>query len=168
MQPQIFKANLLVSVVIPIIIAVVIVALYFTNESMPAWTLLLLIVPVIFSAAQLKTKLVIEKDLLRYEKLFGGNEVSLNNVSEIVTREVETIVERNQQHDNHHVRPSGLSFSSNQMNPVNQERKVERLVYVLDASGRTHFSFPAGLIGFKNRQNFIDAVNAANPNITVS
>ena len=109
MQPQIFKANLLVSVVIPIIIAVVIVILYFTNESMPAWTLLLLIVPVIFSAAQLKTKLVIENDLLRYEKLFGGNEVSLNDVAESDKREIETIVDRNQ-HDSHNVRPSGLSL----------------------------------------------------------
>ena len=61
---------------------------------------------------------------LRYEKLFGGNEVSLDNVFEIVTREVETIVERNQ-HDQQNARPSGLNFGSNQMNPVNQERKVE-------------------------------------------
>ena len=39
-QPQIFKSNLLIGIGIPVIITVVILALYFTNESMPIWTFL--------------------------------------------------------------------------------------------------------------------------------
>jgi len=163
MDQEVFKANFFIAIILPIIITVVILGVYFIADNAPYWVLSLLIIPVIFAVAGHKTKLIVEKGVLRYEKVFGGEEVSLNKVSQIVIREVETIVERSPNSINN-TQKSGLNINVNQ---ANQERRVEKIVYLLDGSGRTIFSFPANLVGFRDRRRFEEAVITVNPNIEV-
>lgn len=160
MGQEVFKANFFMAIILPIIITVVILGIYVVSD-VPPWVLVLLIIPVIFAVAGHKTKLIVENGVLRYEKVFGGEEVSLKKVSQIVIREVETIVNKNPDHFNNNQRPG---FTRN-VNQVDQERKVEKLYYVLDESGRTIFSFPANLVGFRDRRRFEEAIIAENPNI---
>lgn len=163
MDQEVFKANFFMAIILPIIITTVILGIYAVTD-VPPWILALLIVPVVFAVAGHKTKLIVDNDVLRYEKVFGGEEISLKKVSQIVLREVETIVNKNPDHFNNHERPG---FTRN-VNQVDQERKVEKLYYVLDESGRTIFSFPAGLVGRSNRQRFEESITAINPTIDFS
>jgi len=164
---EVFQSNkfIVIGIVVAIVIGLTIV--YFQTD-LPIWILLIVaLVGVFVIFSSMKSKVVIEKGLLRYEKIGGGEEVPLNKVSQIVKREVETIVNRNK--DGETVQGGGISIGKlkiNQQN-VNQERQVEKIFYVLDKEGRTFFSFPASLIGFRHRTRFREAVQAVNPDIDV-
>src|SRR5690625_743060 len=129
MDQEVFKANFFTAIILPIIITVVILGVYVVTD-MPPWVLALLIIPVVFSIAGHKTKLIVDNDVLRYEKVFGGEEISLKKVSKIVVREVETIVNKNTDHFNSQQAPG----STRNVNQVSQERKVEMFYYILDES----------------------------------
>lgn len=161
MNQQIFKTNFFMAIILPIIIVIVILGIYFIADDVPLWILLLLIIPLILAVAGQKTKLIVDNGVLRYEKVFGGEEVSLKKVSQIIIREVETIVNKTPDTSNNNHSP-GINRN---VNHVNQERQVEKVFYLLDESGRTIFSFPANLIGFRDRRRFEEAVTAENPNI---
>lgn len=161
MGAAVFKTNPFTAIGLPILITGVILGIYFMVGDMPPWILLLLIVPIVFAVTGQKNKVIITDRHLRYEKLFGSDEVPLDRVAQIVIREVETIVD-NQSNSNNR---SLTSNQRGQHQPINQQRKVERLYYVLDDSGRTFLSFPTRLIGGQQRQRFEDAILAVNPNI---
>lgn len=46
-----------------------------------------MIVPVTFATAGLRIKVIVEGDSLHYRRIFGGDEVSLKKVSQIVIGE---------------------------------------------------------------------------------
>lgn len=164
MDQEVFKANFFSAIILPIIITVAILGIYVIADDVPFWLLLFLVIPILFAVAGQKTKLIISDGVLRYEQVFSKEEVDLKKVSQIVIREVETIVEKNS-HSVNHNQSSGLQRNINQ---VNQERKVEKLFYLLDESGRTIFSFPANIVGYRDRRRFEEAVITVNPNIEVS
>lgn len=163
MEQSTFKTNPIFSIGLPILITAALLVAYFVVKDLPPWILFLLIVPVVFFVTGLKNKIVIADGHLRYEKVFGKQEVPLNKVAQIVMREVETIVDTRSSPNDNSMRTNRHGHNQ----PINQERKVEKLYYILDDSGRTFFSFPARLISFNNRQSFEDAVRAVNPNIEV-
>ena len=145
MNEQVFKQSIIGGIVISVAVVGVFIFLFFVQSVTNPFLFLILLFPVIFILGIQKTKLVIENDVLRYEKLFGGEEISLNT--------------KNQNR-------SGISFGGNNQ-AVNQERSTEKVVYVIDDAGRTFFSFPAGLVTRKDRSRFEEAVTAINPNIQV-
>ena len=137
---------------------------FYFQSDMPAWALLLVgVITFIIVVSSLKTKLIIEENILRYEKVFGWDEVSLDKVSQIIMREVETIVEK----DPSSSRDRQRKDFDMQGHRVNEERQVEKIIYVLDESGRTYFSFPARMIGLRNRTRFKEVIHGVNPNIEV-
>lgn len=161
MDQQIFKANTFIALILPIIIAIGILVAFFNISSLPVWALVALIIPAFIAIHGHRTKVIVDDGILRYEQLFKSEEVELKNVSQIVTREVETIVDR--RHDASHPNEFGAGH-----NHVNQEREVKRIVYVLDEAGRTFFSFPASLIGGKKKLSFKESVTNVNPEIQVA
>lgn len=162
--------------VIPIVIfAVVIIGsvIGYIQMNLPIWIIpIALLVGGFVVFSMYKTKLVIEDGFLRYEKLGGGDEVELSKVSHIVMREVETIVNKESPHERDEfmnrtdVNLRTIRISDN-IRPVDQERKVEKIIYVLDADGRTIFSMPANVVRITERRRFAEAINAVNPNIQV-
>lgn len=159
MDNEVFKVNPFLAIILPLLITVGILIVFFVAD-VPPWILVLLIVPIIFAVTGQKNKLIIRDGILRYEKLFGTQETSLHNVTQIVLREVETIVDKD---------PSQRDRNKHQsVGSVNQERKVEMIFYVLDESGRTIFSFPANLISIRDKRRFEEAVSAINSNIEFS
>lgn len=163
-EQEVFKANFFMTFILPIIITVGILVVYFAVDGIPPWILALLIIPVVFAVTGQRTKLIVENGMLRYEKVFGGEEVSLKNVSQIMMREVETIIDKNPDSFTNNQQRQSINRNVNQ---VNQERKVEKIFYVLDESGRTIFSFPANMVSFRDRRRFEEAISASNPNIQV-
>jgi len=160
--------------IIPIVILAVLVIgsfVAYLQLDFPIWIVPIVLVVggfVVFSMS--KTKIIIEDGFLRYETLGGGEEVDLNKVSQIIIREVETIVNKDAHHDR--VEPQedvklGTIRIGGQDQPVNQERQVERIMYFLDADGRTIFSMSANALRFSERRRFAEAVNAVNPDIQV-
>lgn len=161
MDQHVFKKNNFVAIILPLIIAVIILVAYFKITDLPPWILVAFLIPVFMIIHGQRTKVIIGDGLLRYEQVFRDEEVLLKDVAQIITREVEIIVDRNE-----HSQPrDGFSIDTNQ---VNQEREVQKVVYVLDESGRTFFSFPASLISRKDRTRFQEAVTTINPDIRVA
>lgn len=171
MNQEVFQSNKVILFLIVGAFCMIATVVYFQAE-FPIWILpIVYIVGVFIIFTSLKTKVIIENGKLRYEKLGGGEEVDLKNVAQIIVREVETIVDRNSKHESSQhqggdIRVGSISVTGNQRN-VDQERKVERIVYVLDLEGRTVFSFPANIIRFTQRSKFRDAIHIINPNIEV-
>lgn len=154
MHQEVFKTNLFMAVILPtIIFGLMILAFLGINSidgSIPSWVLIFLIIPVVFAVSGQKTKLIVEDDILRYESgLFFNNheEVSLHDVSQIVTRVIETW---------------GTDSDGK------TERSTKKITYVLDKSGKTFFTFSAGLVGKGNKQRFEETITAINPNIQIS
>src|SRR5690625_2895180 len=150
MNREVFQSNKIILFLIIGAICIVATIVYFQAE-FPIWILpIVYIVGIFIIFTSIKTKIIIENGKLRYEKLGGGEEVDLKNVAQIIVREVETIVDRSSknessQHQGGDIRIGGISITGKQRN-VDQERKVERIVYVLDLEERTVFSFPANII----------------------
>jgi len=72
---------MVLSLGLPLVICGVFLGFYFQSD-MPAWVLVVVgVLALIIIVTPLKTKLVIEKDILRYEKVFGWDEVSLDKVT---------------------------------------------------------------------------------------
>lgn len=118
---------------------------------------------VLFLVPAFKTKLIIEDGMLRYEKIGGKEEIDLVKVSQILTREVETIVNRDNESSSSRNSGNKVRFS----NTANQERQVKKIIYILDETGRTIFSVPANLVGFTQQTRFKEAIHSINPNIEV-
>lgn len=171
MTREVFQSNKIILFLIVGAVCIIATGVYFQAD-FPVWILpIVYIVGFFIIFSSLKTKIIIEDGRLRYEKFGGGEEVDLKNVTQIIVREVETIVDRNSKHEsNEHqggdIRIGGISITGNQRN-VDQERKVERIVYVLDLEGRTVFSFPANTIRFTQRAKFREAIHMVNPTIEV-
>lgn len=173
MDRAVFQSNKVILFGILGIVVIGMTVAYF-NIHFPVFILPIVYVIVIFIAiTTLKTKVVIEDGMLRYEKLFGGEEVELKHVAQIVVREVETIVDNHKNDPSRHSlddRNVDVKFGNIRINDgprVDQERKVEKIVYVIDEMGRTMFSFPAGVIRFTERKRFREAIQHVNPNIHV-
>lgn len=172
MERAVFQSNkvILIAIITAIFIGSIIVYL---QTDLPIWIIpIVLVAGVFFIFASIKTKLVIEDGMLRYEKLTGGDEADLQKVSHIVMREVETIVDNSPMNHSQHNREEDVKFgniriNNNNQQQVDQERKVEKLIYVLDDSGRTFFSFPANVVRFTHRTRFKEAIQAVNPDIQV-
>ena len=160
MNQEVFKQSIIGGVVVTIAIIGVFSFFFFGQGNTSPLLFLILLLPIVFIGGLLKTKLVIEDDVLRYEKIFGGEEISLKNVAQILTREMEFINTSNLSDFNHN-RKQGLS----QNMAVGESRSTQKVVYVMDDTGRTFFSFPASLVTRKDRRRFEDAVTAVNPNI---
>ncbi len=171
MSNETFQANKFVVIGIVIVVCAAFIFAYFVSD-LPIWVIPIVAgMGAVIVVSSIKTKVVIEDGLLRYEKWGGGDEVPLARVSQIVTREVETIVNRTVSGSSSHGSNTGgvtlgkIRLGNNEN--IEQERSTEKVVYVLDEAGRTIFSFPASMIGFKHRTRFKDAVNAVNPKIEV-
>ena len=162
MNQQVFKQSLIGGIVISVVIVGVFIFFLTTADNFNPLLFLILLLPVVFIIGLQKTKLVIEDDVLRYEKLGGSEEISLKNVSQIITREIEVITTNNLNTFNHNRKQDSIQ----NMRP-GTERSTQKVVYVMDSTGRTFFSFPASLVTRKDRQRFSDAVAAVNPNIEV-
>jgi len=165
---QVFKQSIVGGIVLSVAALGAFIFFYVMQGNTSPLLFLILLLPVLFIFGLLKTKLVIEDGVLRYEKIIGGEEIALKNVAQIVTREIEVITTTSHadNHNQNHNQSQGLSFGRNQQ-AVNQERSTQKVIYVLDDAGRTFFSFPAGFITRKDRQRFQDAITAVNPNIQV-
>lgn len=50
----------------------------------------------------------------------------------------------------------------------NHTSRRVRIIYVLDDSGKTYFSFPANLVNKGNKLRFKEVINNINPNIHFS
>lgn len=169
MNREVFQSNKIVAVSMTAVVFIGVTIAYL-KAGMPIWIFaiafvfgLLLIIPAF------TTKLIIEDGMLRYKKIFGGEEVELENVSQIVIREVETIVDSNQhssfQESSSGIQAGGLMIGNQQQ--TNQERQVKKFIYILDDVGRTMFSIPANIVGFTQRTRFKEAIHLVNPNIDV-
>ena len=112
---------------------------------------LVVLFPLPFILSALRTKLVIENDQLRYQKVFGAEEVSLKDVSQIATKVV------------------GIKLSNRLtlISEGNQNSDSETHIYVSDETGQTFFTFPEGLIRVKDRARFKELVTNVNPNVKV-
>ena len=161
MNQHVFKQSIIGGVVVTVALLGVFSFFFFGQGNTSPLLFLLLLLPVLFIVGLLKTKLVIEDDVLRYVKIIGGEEISLKNVAQIVTREIEIINTSNVSDFNRNRKQN----SGRNMIVGDQERSTQKVVYVIDDAGRTFFSFPAGLVTRKDRQRFEEAVTAVNPNI---
>lgn len=171
MNNETFQVNKFFVIGIVGVVCAAFTVAYFLSD-LPIWVLpIVLVIGALIVVSSIKTKLVIEDGLLRYEKWGGGDEVPLARVAQIVTREVETIVNRTvSESGTHGGNTGGVTIGKvrlgNRQN-LEQERSTEKVVYVLDEAGRTFFSFPASMIGFKHRTRFKEAVKAVNPRIEI-
>lgn len=143
MQQELFKPNVLTIMLAPTFFAVGIVVIYFVNGNISPWIFLVLLVPFILLLANLKERLLVEGDTLRYQRVLRRSEVSLKKVSQITVRSV---------------------WSTDSDNTTT----VERIVYVVDEYGRTFFTFPSYLIKRKDMARFKEAVTSVNPDIKFS
>lgn len=172
MERTVFQSNKMIPIVILAVIVIGSIVGYF-QMNIPIWIVpIVLVVGGFVIFGMFKTKLVIEDGFIRYEKLGGGDEVDLKKVSQIVMREVETIVNKESPHDrdrfhNQEDVKLGTIRINNNEQPINQERQVEKIIYVLDAEGRTIFSMPANAVRFTERRRFAEAIHAVNPDIQV-
>jgi len=167
---EVFQTNKYI--VIGIVSAIFIgITIFYFQVDFPILVLpIVAVIGLLVIISTIKTKVVIENGFLRYEKIGRGEEVDLKKVGQIVTREVETIVDRKTDRTDRTSQNSGFSkgkFGINNHHNVDQERKIEKVVYVIDKEGRTFFSFPGNLIGFRQRTRFREAVQAVNPQIEV-
>lgn len=170
MEKEIFKENFVgPSLLVLVIIGIAVVSI--TKFSLPWWGgLLALFVAGFIILLYLKSKVVIENGEIRYEKLGSIDEVALKHVHEIITREVETIVDKSNNHGRKtsgggSITIKGVTLGGGQAK--NQRREVKRYMYINDYDGRTIFSFPAKMIGRLHRRRFIEAVHQYNPNIEI-
>lgn len=150
MKQEVFKAGILYTIIIPTVISAIILGLFFTIEGIPSWLLVFLIIPAVFAITGQTTRLVVEGNILHYQHgliIKQNDEVSLHQVEQIVMRVIETW-ERDSE-GNH------------------TSRRV-RIIYVLDDSGKTYFSFPANLVNKGNKLRFKEVINNINPNIHFS
>lgn len=173
MSREVFQANKIVLFVIMGVVFVGVTIAYL-NSIFPVFVLpIVFVIGLFIIISSMKTKLIVEDGMLRYEKLFGGEEVELKRVSQIIIREVETMVSNStsqsvfneQDNATSEIRVGNVRLSSGQN--VDAERKIEKVMYVQDASGRTIFSAPANLVGFSQRKRFREAIHKDNPNIHV-
>lgn len=171
MERIIFTENKLITYAIVFGIATIATLLFVFMDNIP-----ILVLPVAYLISlfiwitSIRTKVIIENGSLRYERLIGGEEVALQDVAQIVQREVETIVDKNR--DGERSRRSGRGMRIGNVRfgdgkPVNEEREVKKIIYVMDEAGRTIFSFPANVIRFSERQRFREIVQKSNPKIRV-
>lgn len=151
MHQEIFKSNFFITIIFPVIIfgfmILIFFAVYSIEGTLPTWVLIFLIIPVGLTIGVRTTKLIVEDHILRYQSgLFSKNneEVSLHDVSQIITRVVDT----------------WRTDSDG-----NEKRSTDKITYVLDESGKTFFSFPASLVSKGNRQRFEETITSINPNI---
>lgn len=150
MHQEVFKESVFKVIILPVTIATVMLGFYFVADDIPTWSLILLVVPAGLAFGGQSTKLFIEDDTLRYQSgLFikKNEEVSLHDVTKIVTRVVET-------------------WDTNSDGET--ERSTAKITYVLDKTGKTFFSFSASLIRRGNRQRFKEILTAINPNIQIN
>ena len=153
MHQETFKSNVFITIILPALIfgllMLVFYAIYSVDGALPLWVLIFLIIPTAFAVSGQRTKLMVEDDMLRYQHGFivtSNDEVSLNEVSKIVTRTVDTWEDDGE---------------------GGQKHKTQKVTYVLDESGRTFFSFSARLIDGRNRRRFKETVATINANIKV-
>lgn len=127
---------------------------------------------IIFSS--LKTKLIVEEGMLKYEKLFGGEEVELKKVSHIIIRQVDTRFNDSTNQTVFHENDSSPKpentikigkVSVTGVQSANSDGKIEKIMYIQDESGRTIFSLPANTVRFTQRDKFREAIHRENPNI---
>src|SRR5699024_5598789 len=121
----------------------------------------------------IRTKVIVENGLLRYERLIGGEEVSLKSVKEIVQREEVTFRYKGSKTKTTRTGRSKPTtrrtndttlksirignFRIGESDAMNEEREVKKLIFVIDEAGRTIFKFPANVIRLSERQRFREA-----------
>src|SRR5699024_3626218 len=111
-------------------------------SSFPAWTLLLLFIPIILAIEGQSKRLIIEGDTIRYKRFFP---IRRDDVVSL--------------HDVH-----GLKVDYIQDTADNSSTKV---IYIVNKQGNLIFSFPGSLIRNSNINRFKTAVLAINPNIKI-
>ena len=153
MQQEVFKSNVFLTVILPALIFSLLMLMFYgiysIDGALPLWVLIFLIIPTAFAVSGQRTKLIVVDDMLHYQHGFivmSRDEVSLNEVSKIITRTVDTWEDDGE---------------------GGRKQKTHQITYVLDESGRTFFSFPARLIGGKNELRFKETVAAINANVKV-
>lgn len=163
MDREVFQSNKMIAFITVIVIFIGVTIAYLKADFPIEMFAVASIFGVLFLLPALKTKLIIEDGMLRYEKRGGKEEVELAKVSQILAREVETIVNKDNEPSSFQSSGSRIKFSNN----LNQERQVQKVIYILDGAGRTILSVPANLVGFTQRIRFKEAIHAVNPNIEV-
>lgn len=163
MNKNVFKQNTTRLVVIPAVLTVVFLFLFFGYGNWPFELLFLVIFPIALIYSGIKTKLVIEEDVLRYHMLIGNKEISLKDVSQIVTRELEIISTSNLSDFTHHTKQAPIQ----DIKPE-EKQSTEVRFHLLDKSGKSILSFPAYLINPEDQSRFEDTVTTINPRIKIS
>src|SRR5699024_192887 len=96
--------------------------------------ILIVIVPILIGAIIIfsiaKTRILISEGTFYYEKIRRIDRVALKDVAIIMQREVETIVET--ESNASHNRQDNRSQITMANRPTSQERKIERIIYLLD------------------------------------
>lgn len=133
MSREVFGVDMLGKLLFAVIFSAILISLAFLSNKI--WLFLLLVIPIAFFINDIKTKLVIENGMLRYERLRTFDEISLNDVDQLMTQTIAS------------------SSSGN------------KLVHVVDKTGKTQFKFPLAYITDKNRRRFEEKVLASNGSI---
>jgi hypothetical protein len=133
MNREVFRVDIVGKILFAVIFSAILILLAFLSKKV--WLIMLLAIPIVLFINDVKTKLVIENGMLRFERLRTVDEISLNEVNQFMTQ---TIV-------------SSPSDS--------------KLVHVVDRTGRTQFKFPLAYITDKNRRRFEEKVLGINGNV---
>lgn len=150
----VFRQGSIASILIPIIVSGIFLYYLVSDGIFTPVLFIVVLFPVPFILSALRTKLVIEKDQLRYRKVFSAKEVSLKEISQIATNVVGNKISKR-----------FTLISEGNQNSDSSDSK--RYIYVRDGAGETNFTFPEDLIRMKERDRFAELVTNINPDIKV-
>lgn len=167
MQGEVFQVNKSLQYAFIIVIIGVFIGFIIYSE-LP---ILIVIAPILIGAIIIfsiaKTRILISEGTFYYEKIRRIDRFALKDVAIIMQREVETIVETDSNASHNRHRQDNRDQFTIGNRPTNQERKIERIIYLLDKKERTFLSFPANLIQVKDRDRFIQTVHEVNPEVEI-
>lgn len=134
-------------IIFMIVIAIFVgVTIAYLKADMPFWIFAIgSLFGILFLIPAFKTKLIIEDGMLSYKKLGSGEEVDLKKVSQILTREIELIVNKNNNQSAFEDSGEEIRINDNQLH-ADQERQIPKNIYILDGSGRTIFQTSLDLL----------------------
>ncbi|MHA6261088.1 hypothetical protein ACXYMX_14470 [Sporosarcina sp. CAU 1771] len=144
MIQEVFKQNLILVLIAPVVASVVasvvFVYLFMTIPDFPLWAALFFLIPIILLIAGLRTKLIVEKDTLFFQRVFGSDKAMVMDVAHFASR-------------------VDVTYDSD------NKSSSKLVVDVHDKTGNRLFSFPANLIKGNNRRRFEEVMTSVNPDI---
>src|SRR5699024_9513553 len=135
MQEEVFQVNKSVQYAFIIVIIGVFIGFIIYSELPTLFVLVPILIGAIIIFSIAKTRILISEGTFYYEKIGRIDRVALKDVAIIMQREVETIVETDSNTSQNRQHNRGQFTIGNR--PTNQERKIERIIYLLDKKERT-------------------------------